>query len=118
VSSSARTHGRVRLDSSDLPPGNFITDATVRLSHGRPSGHRPIVCPSVIVRMTTLTADEYYRGVDLRTAPPQPTAKHEIAWGCLHEDFNAREATPKHADLAQVYEIKESRYSTFYYSRW
>jgi hypothetical protein len=28
-------------------PGNFITDATMHLSHGRPSGHRPIVRPSV-----------------------------------------------------------------------
>jgi hypothetical protein len=37
----------VRADASVLSPGNFITDATVRLSHGRPSAHRPIVCPSV-----------------------------------------------------------------------
>jgi hypothetical protein len=36
---------RVRADASVLPPGNFITDATVRPSHGRPSGHRPIVRP-------------------------------------------------------------------------
>jgi hypothetical protein len=55
---SARTHGRVRADASVLPPCNFITDATVSLSHGRPSGHRPTICPSirpsVIVRVTTL----------------------------------------------------------------
>jgi hypothetical protein len=30
-----------------LPPGNFITDAIVRPSHGRLSGHRPTVHPSV-----------------------------------------------------------------------
>jgi hypothetical protein len=35
-------------------PGNFKKDATVRPSHGRPHGHRPIVRPSVIVRLTTL----------------------------------------------------------------
>jgi hypothetical protein len=40
----------VRTDASVLPPSNFITDATVRLSHGRPSGHRPIVRPSVCYR--------------------------------------------------------------------
>jgi hypothetical protein len=37
----------VCADASVLPPGNFITDATVRLSHGRPSGHRPTVRSSV-----------------------------------------------------------------------
>jgi hypothetical protein len=40
---SARTHGRVRADASVLPPWNFIMDATVRPSHGRPTGHRPSV---------------------------------------------------------------------------
>jgi hypothetical protein len=39
-------------------PGNFKKDATVRPSHGRPHGHRPIVRPSVRpsenVRVTTL----------------------------------------------------------------
>jgi hypothetical protein len=56
VSSSARSRlcprgrARVRVDASDLPPGNFITDATVRLSHGRPSGHRPTVRLSVCYR--------------------------------------------------------------------
>jgi hypothetical protein len=54
VSPFARTHGCVRADASVLPPCNFIMDATVRLSHGRPSGHRPTVRPSVIVRVTTL----------------------------------------------------------------
>jgi hypothetical protein len=44
---SARTHGRVRVDASCFTPGNFKKDATVRLSHGRPRGHRPIVRPSV-----------------------------------------------------------------------
>jgi hypothetical protein len=44
---SARTHGRVRVDSSCFTPGNFKKDATVCLSHGRPRGHRPIVRPSV-----------------------------------------------------------------------
>jgi hypothetical protein len=44
----------VRADASVLSPCNFITEATVRPSHGRPSGHRPIVRPSIIVRMTTL----------------------------------------------------------------
>jgi hypothetical protein len=45
---------RVRADTSVLPLGNFITDATVHRSHGRPSGHRPTVRSSAIVRMTTL----------------------------------------------------------------
>jgi hypothetical protein len=43
----ARTHGRIRADASCFIPGNFKKDATVRLSHGRPRGHRPIVRPSV-----------------------------------------------------------------------
>jgi hypothetical protein len=47
---SARTLGCVRVDASVLPPGNFITEATVRPSHGRPSGHRPVVRPSVRYR--------------------------------------------------------------------
>jgi hypothetical protein len=34
----AGPHGR-----ADLPPSNFITDATMRPRHGRPSGHRPTV---------------------------------------------------------------------------
>jgi hypothetical protein len=33
----------VRADASVLPPWNFIMDATVRPSHGRPTGHRPSV---------------------------------------------------------------------------
>jgi hypothetical protein len=44
----------VRADASVLHPGNFITDATVRPSHGRPCGHCSTVRPSVIVRVTTL----------------------------------------------------------------
>jgi hypothetical protein len=44
----------VRSDASVLSPGNFITDATLRPSHRRPNGHRSIVRPSVIVRVTTL----------------------------------------------------------------
>jgi hypothetical protein len=38
----------VRVDASVLPPSNFITDATVRLSHKRPSGHCPTIRPSVL----------------------------------------------------------------------
>jgi hypothetical protein len=34
ASATARTQGRVRADASLFTPGNFITDATVRLSHG------------------------------------------------------------------------------------
>jgi hypothetical protein len=49
-----RGHACVHVDASILFPGNFITDATVRPSHGRPSGHRPTVCLSAIVRVTTL----------------------------------------------------------------
>jgi hypothetical protein len=49
-----RGRQRVRADASVLPPGNFITDATVRPSHGRPCDHRPTIRPSVIVRETTL----------------------------------------------------------------
>jgi hypothetical protein len=42
------------------PRGNFITDATMRLSHGRPNSHRhrprprPSVCLSSFVRLTTM----------------------------------------------------------------
>jgi hypothetical protein len=55
---AARLHGRtcVRTDVPIYPRGNFITDATVRPSHGQPSGHRPTVRPSSIVRVTTLVA--------------------------------------------------------------
>jgi hypothetical protein len=48
---SVRMHRLVRADASILPPGNFITDATVRPSHGRPNGHRPTVHPSVLYRL-------------------------------------------------------------------
>jgi hypothetical protein len=50
---------RVRADGTSIytdteiyPLGNFKTDATVRLSHGRPSSHcpRPSVCLSILVR--------------------------------------------------------------------
>jgi hypothetical protein len=51
---SARTLGCVRADTSVLSLGNFITDATVRPRHGRPSGHHPTVRPSAIVRLTIL----------------------------------------------------------------
>jgi hypothetical protein len=51
---SARTHCRVRTDALCFTLGNFKTDTTVRPSHGRPHGHRPIVRPSENVRMTTL----------------------------------------------------------------
>jgi hypothetical protein len=44
---SARTQGRVCMDAPIYPRGNLITGATVRPSHGRPSGHRPIVRPAV-----------------------------------------------------------------------
>jgi hypothetical protein len=47
-------HARFRADASVLFPCNFITDALVRPSHGRLSGHHPTVRPSVIVRVTTL----------------------------------------------------------------
>jgi hypothetical protein len=45
--SSVRTHGRVRADAPCFIPGNFKKNATVRPSHGRPRGHRPIVRPSI-----------------------------------------------------------------------
>jgi hypothetical protein len=44
---SARLHARIRADSAIYPGGNFITDAIVRLSHRRPSSHRPRPRPSV-----------------------------------------------------------------------
>jgi hypothetical protein len=44
----------VRVDVSVLSPGNVITNATVCPSHRRPSGHHLSICPSVIVRVTTL----------------------------------------------------------------
>jgi hypothetical protein len=51
---SVRTHGRVCVDALCFAPGNFEKDATVRPSHGRTRGHRPIVRPSENVRVTTL----------------------------------------------------------------
>jgi hypothetical protein len=42
---TARPRGRKRFTL-----GNFISDATMRPSHGRPSGHRPTVRPSVCYR--------------------------------------------------------------------
>jgi hypothetical protein len=53
IFASARTLECIRVDASVLSLGNFITDA-MHPSHGRPSGHRPSVRPSVIVRVTTL----------------------------------------------------------------
>jgi hypothetical protein len=44
---SAQTHACVRADALIYPRGNFIMDARVRLSHGRPSGHRPSVRPQL-----------------------------------------------------------------------
>jgi hypothetical protein len=38
------------VDASRFTLGNFITDATVRPSHGLPSGHRPSVRPSIRYR--------------------------------------------------------------------
>jgi hypothetical protein len=53
-----RGRARVRADAPYFTPGNFKKDATVRLSHGRPRGHRPIVRPSVRpsenIRVTTM----------------------------------------------------------------
>jgi hypothetical protein len=53
-SASAQTHGRVRADAPCFTLGNFKKDATVRPSHRRPRGHRPIVRLSENVRVTTL----------------------------------------------------------------
>jgi hypothetical protein len=55
---STRTLDCVRADASVLLQGNFIMDATVRPSHGRLSGHRPTVRPSVIVRVATLISSQ------------------------------------------------------------
>ena len=46
-----RTHGCVHANVLIYPLCNFITDAIVRLSHGRPSGHRPHRRPSVFFRL-------------------------------------------------------------------
>jgi hypothetical protein len=45
--SCLRGCAHVRADAPCFTPGNFKKDATVRPSHGRPRGHRPIVRPSV-----------------------------------------------------------------------
>jgi hypothetical protein len=42
--------GCVRTDASVLPASNFITDAIVCPSHGRPSGHRYTIRLSVCYR--------------------------------------------------------------------
>jgi hypothetical protein len=55
----ARMQGCVCTYASRFTRGNFITDSIVRPSHGRPSGHRPSVRLSIIVRVTTLV----YRGL-------------------------------------------------------
>jgi hypothetical protein len=47
---SVRIYPCARADVPIYPRGNFITDATVRPSHGRPSNHRPIVYLSVLNR--------------------------------------------------------------------
>jgi hypothetical protein len=51
---SVQTLDCVRSNASILSPGNFITDAIVRPSHERLSGHRLTIHPSVIVHVTTL----------------------------------------------------------------
>jgi hypothetical protein len=38
----------IHAEAAIYPRGNFKTDAVVRLSHGRPSSHRP--CPRLSVR--------------------------------------------------------------------
>jgi hypothetical protein len=38
---STRTHACICADATIYPRGNLKTDATVRLSHERPSSHRP-----------------------------------------------------------------------------
>jgi hypothetical protein len=57
ASASARSLGCVRADTLAsartpvfYPPGNFIMDATVHLSHRQPSGHRLTIRPSVCYR--------------------------------------------------------------------
>jgi hypothetical protein len=47
ASVSVRTYRRIRTNASVLPPGNFVTDATMRLSHGGPSSHCPTVRLSI-----------------------------------------------------------------------
>jgi hypothetical protein len=90
MSAFARTVGCVHADVSVLRPCNFITDATVHPSHGRPSGHCPIVCPSVRLsvryrprdnpgrvhfarRTMSITSDRQRsrRAADSRSEPPQ-----------------------------------------------
>jgi hypothetical protein len=71
----------VRADTSVLPPGNFITDSTVRLSRGQPIGHRLSVHPFAIVRVTTLPIFGRRLAVGARPWPGDqaPTASH---WKC------------------------------------
>jgi hypothetical protein len=59
---SMRIHACVRADAPIYPRGYFITDATVRPTHKRPSGHRLSVCPSSIVRVTTLFLHKTQQG--------------------------------------------------------
>jgi hypothetical protein len=109
---SARTLGCVRANASVLPLCNIITDAVVHPSHGRPSGHRPTVRPSAIVRLSTLLTSWSSRErfqtdgrTDDRTmaAGASVTWTHcsvffEVTWGktrCVRADTSASARTLK-----------------------
>jgi hypothetical protein len=65
-----RGHARVRTDASVLYPGNFITDATVRRSHGRPSGHHLSVYLSVRPSVRYRPRDSPTTHVEVRNVKP------------------------------------------------
>jgi hypothetical protein len=65
VPMSARIHSRPR-GRKHLPPGNFIMDAIVRPSHGRPCSHRSSIRPYAMVRVTTLELGPLWCAVNAR----------------------------------------------------
>jgi hypothetical protein len=84
---SARTLTCVRADAGILPPGNFKKDATVRLSHGRPRGHRPIVRPSVRPSVWKRPRDNHARCC---VGCTKGALRSSIGWICADE---AKEGT-------------------------
>jgi hypothetical protein len=92
MSAAARPLACVRADAGVLPPGNFIMDATVRPSHGRLSGYRPTIRPSVIVRVTTLLTgmlQTTLNGIDAHNSKHQCRPKTKSTW-TLHCQYSMK----------------------------
>jgi hypothetical protein len=66
-----RGRARVRADAPCFTPRNFKKEATVRLSHGRPRGHCPIVHPSVHPSVWKRPHDNHACGAATQTSDLQ-----------------------------------------------